>query len=652
MATIDYTEAQFTTSRPNDAVDGEQLRREFKALAPVGVGFPSTGFVFQGIKVFEFGKTPRATLTTSDVLDAPDIASALAVINGHDALGHDEGLLEGDLSAFGERGEFENLFLESENFDEAGPWADPQNNTTTVLNNAVGPNKQTTADTVTWDVASGLGRRQSMLGTVDGNLYTFYAYIRYAGGPGDRDLNFDLHDGPGVTITATSRWQRFRREMVAGTGGAFFDIVHFGSSAGDSFHFFGFELLNGHHAHDHPYVKTTDLVVPLNYGAAVSGNLLVTDDLGVVGSIVGGTLRTGRATFSADANTETLSNNVQVYACDDTSAVRTLTISSSTIAQGTPGRPREIVILDVSGGAGTNNITISTEGSETINGAPTIAIAAHYGSVTLLSDGSNLTSRGLVPFPLLFNTGSITGLHISNNNGTPDELVNIDPGQCLDSTGVFNIVSGGLISNIAMSGAGGLDAGSVAADTLYALHMIADTAGINPVESLLSLDGFDPTLPAGWDVCRRIGWLRTDATSDFETFIQPRSEGRSRWIYFRREIQIQTGGTATSFTNTTVLATNYIPGTATKRLIDIFSTKVGAASATSHVDVVPDGWDETAGASFFKASSGLSNAPDPTASNTVVIPVVPGISTSIRYRVQPAGDASADIFILGYEDTL
>ncbi len=281
MADIPYTEAQFSTARPNDAVDAEQLRLAFKELAPAGVGFPSTGAVFDDIQVFEFGDNPRAILTTSGAaLDAPDIASALAIINGHDALGHPEGFLGGDLAAFGGLGVLQNFFLDANNFDEAGAWPDSLGNTTTVLNNAAGPNGQGTADTVTWDVASGLGKRQTMLGTIDGNPYTFYGFIRYAGGPGDTDLNFDLHDGPGAVIQTTSEWQRFRVEMTAGTGGDFFDITHFGSSAGDSFEFAGFLLVDGHDNHDHPYLETTDvrLTVP-RVGQSVAGDVLLSGDV-------------------------------------------------------------------------------------------------------------------------------------------------------------------------------------------------------------------------------------------------------------------------------------------------------------------------------------------------------------------------------------
>jgi hypothetical protein len=47
------------------------------------------------------------------------------------------------------------------------------------------------------------------------------------------------------------------------------------------------------------------------------------------------------------------------------------------------------MIKDESGSAATNNITISTEGSENIDGATTAVLAEDYGNRTIYSDGSN-----------------------------------------------------------------------------------------------------------------------------------------------------------------------------------------------------------------------------------------------------------------------
>ena len=50
---------------------------------------------------------------------------------------------------------------------------------------------------------------------------------------------------------------------------------------------------------------------------------------------------------------------------------------------------RTIVVKDAGGLAGTNNITIDTEGGETIDGAATAVITSNYTSLSLYSDGTD-----------------------------------------------------------------------------------------------------------------------------------------------------------------------------------------------------------------------------------------------------------------------
>lgn len=68
----------------------------------------------------------------------------------------------------------------------------------------------------------------------------------------------------------------------------------------------------------------------------------------------------------------------------DTSVARTITLATADLEDG-----KVIIINDESGGAGTNNITIDTEGSETIDGAATIVISTDFLRVRLYSDGTN-----------------------------------------------------------------------------------------------------------------------------------------------------------------------------------------------------------------------------------------------------------------------
>ena len=72
----------------------------------------------------------------------------------------------------------------------------------------------------------------------------------------------------------------------------------------------------------------------------------------------------------------------------DTSNPETVTISSADILA-----ELRFIVKDQSGGAGTNNITVETEGSEEIdNSTDDVFITVNNGVIRLYSDGSNLFS--------------------------------------------------------------------------------------------------------------------------------------------------------------------------------------------------------------------------------------------------------------------
>jgi len=67
-----------------------------------------------------------------------------------------------------------------------------------------------------------------------------------------------------------------------------------------------------------------------------------------------------------------------------TGAVTSLTLPTAQVVQG-----RVLCIKDAGGLASTNNITIDTEGSETIDGDATWVINGNYDWLSLYCDGSN-----------------------------------------------------------------------------------------------------------------------------------------------------------------------------------------------------------------------------------------------------------------------
>jgi len=91
----------------------------------------------------------------------------------------------------------------------------------------------------------------------------------------------------------------------------------------------------------------------------------------------------------ASTATNLLTSGQNVIGVTDTTVARTITISTSDIIN-TETIGENITIKDESGGAGTFNILIDTEGSETIDGLTDISIEVDFGNITIYSNGTNL----------------------------------------------------------------------------------------------------------------------------------------------------------------------------------------------------------------------------------------------------------------------
>lgn len=94
-----------------------------------------------------------------------------------------------------------------------------------------------------------------------------------------------------------------------------------------------------------------------------------------------GVIHSGRV--AKNANYKTTASDY-IVGVDTSGGAVTITLGSATVTEG-----RFVIIKDEKGNAGTNNITVATEGSETIDGSASITISSNYGAVILYSDGSN-----------------------------------------------------------------------------------------------------------------------------------------------------------------------------------------------------------------------------------------------------------------------
>ena len=172
-----------------------------------------------------------------------------------------------------------------------------------------------------------------------------------------------------------------------------------------------------------------------------------------------------------------------------------------------------------------------------------------------------------------------------------DETITMAAGAARDSANSNDIVlsAAATISNIT-NGANGLDTGSVAASTMYAVYVIGDSTKYESTAGLLSLaSNSEPSLPAGYDMYRRVGWVLTDGTSDNLLFWQE-GMGQVRKYFYDVGISELSGGSATTYTAID-LATS-VPPIDTTVILDIAYTP---NSATNNAEFLPFGSSATNG---------------------------------------------------------
>lgn len=137
-------------------------------------------------------------------------------------------------------------------------------------------------------------------------------------------------------------------------------------------------------------------------------------------------------------------------------------------------------------------------------------------------------------------------------------------------TAQFNNYQPGLIVNSLVNGANGLDTGSIAASTQYAVYLIGDSRLYNPTAAVLSLTSNypGPVMPKGYDSNRLIGFWATDGSKHFVyTNQKPQNLGGALTYYNVPAISVLSGGNATSFTAIDLTTNSALPTTTLQNII-------------------------------------------------------------------------------------
>lgn len=89
-------------------------------------------------------------------------------------------------------------------------------------------------------------------------------------------------------------------------------------------------------------------------------------------------------------------------------------------------------------------------------------------------------------------------------------------------SGTTNNTSTPVVVSQALSGAGGVDVGTVAASTFYYVYVIGDSRGFNSGSAVMSLaaPSVGPSLPLGYDCYRYVGGVSTNSTPHIRPFMQ------------------------------------------------------------------------------------------------------------------------------------
>lgn len=154
---------------------------------------------------------------------------------------------------------------------------------------------------------------------------------------------------------------------------------------------------------------------------------------------------------------------------------------------------------------------ISLQDSNTGNTPPASATNAFWGFVN-------------VPF-VTVGSGIKVNLVVAPNGGAPTTKTDVTA-DLLSVQGV-SIPSLSKTADITVSGAGGLDTGAPANNTWYAVHIISNASG-GLVSIIYSLSATAPTLPAGYTLFRRVGWVRRDGAGNFRAFTRT-----GDWVYYK-----------------------------------------------------------------------------------------------------------------------
>jgi len=260
--------------------------------------------------------------------------------------------------------------------------------------------------------------------------------------------------------------------------------------------------------------------------------------------------------------------------------------------------------------------------------------------------------------PIVFNPNLYaTGCIVRNNATTPNTKLTITPGVVRDINNVIDMNLGNFqgqgnqaitansntVLDATVNGANGLDTGTLAASTPYAVCVIGDSRNLMPTATLLVKSlASGAVLPAGYDSFRIVGAMYTDASAHF---ILGYWSGFASWrmfMYDAPQATSVTAGNATSYTAVDITSLVAPGGGADNKFNVLIMTALTPSAAGRGVFLRGDGATGDQVVNLGQVTSVVLNS-----YNWVSATLVAGVSTKINYKVSNASDAVA-INVAGY----
>lgn len=220
-----------------------------------------------------------------------------------------------------------------------------------------------------------------------------------------------------------------------------------------------------------------------------------------------------------------------------------------------------------------------------------------------------------------------------------DTVVRFSAGQCRDSANVLTMESDDPIDvDITASGAGGLDTGSEANSTWYAINVIG--AEEATTSAMLTAGLAAPTMPVGYVRYKRIGWVYNDASGNFHLFTCFGAGVVSKYEYNTRTLASITALDAAAAATPTALSLQQWVGPTGRRV------RMWVYNAVYEYTEF-----RTTGETFSDGTYPYRVNADDVGAGGSELTVVTNDSQSIDYRRQAGGGGSnLGIYVVGWED--